>query len=385
MNRLRAIAFIMTASAVVVGHTMGTDAYSIAGYKWASSPVPFYVNPSNADVSVSAATSAIQTGMNVWNTQSGTAFRFSYAGQVSDTATSLDGRNVVIFRNTSNPDNANAVATTYSWSKNGSRYDSDIIFWDGKYKLFTGSSGCAYTNGQYGVYIEDIATHELGHSLGLMHSSVNDATMYGTYTQCSTNLRTLAADDIAGVKSLYPATASNTAPTVTILTPASATSIVQGTSLTFTGTAIDSQDGTITSRMAWSSSINGSLGTGSGFAKTLSAGSHVITATVTDNGGLSTSRQISVTVTTAPAPAPTTTPTLSAKGYKVKGDQNVDLAWSNLTATSVDIYRDGAKLLTAPNDGKLTDKINQKGGGSYTYKVCAFGTSTCSNQSVVTF
>jgi len=480
MNRTKICLCLATACAVIAGHTTRIGAYSVAGYKWASWPVPFYINPANSDVSASAATSAIQAGMDVWNTQSGTAFRFSYAGQVKDTSTSADGRNVVIFRNISNPDSPGAVATTYAWSKDGSRFDTDIVFWDGPYKFFTGSTGCAYTNGQYGAYIEDIATHELGHALGLNHSSVTDATMYATYTQCSTSFRTLSADDIAGIKSLYPASSgdgtntaptvnitgpatgtsitegasltfngsasdaedgnltskiawssnidgslgvgtgfskilsagshvitariadsngasasdevsvlvnaspTNTAPTVTISAPASGTSVNEGTSLIFTGSASDTQDGTITTKLSWSSSLDGALGTGTGFSKVLSAGSHTITARATDSGGLTSQKQVSVTIASSAATL-SPTATLTVNGYKVKGSQTADLAWSNLTATSVDIYRNSAKIQTTANDGVATDNINRKGSGSYTYKVCAAGTTTCTNQAGVSF
>ncbi len=79
---------------------------------------------------------------------------------------------------------------------------------------------------------------------------------------------------------------------------------------------------------------------------------------------------------------------LTARGYKEKGLQKVDLAWSgtSASATHVDIHRDGAVLDAGEaNDGTYTDHINRKGGGSYTYKVCEAGTSTCSNEVTVTF
>ena len=77
---------------------------------------------------------------------------------------------------------------------------------------------------------------------------------------------------------------------------------------------------------------------------------------------------------------------VSATGYKVKGLQKVDLSWSGATSTNVDVFRDGAKIATIPaNDGAYTDNIDKKGGGTYTYKVCEAGTSTCSNEATVTF
>ncbi|HWC12905.1 MAG TPA: S8 family serine peptidase, partial [Acidimicrobiales bacterium] len=81
----------------------------------------------------------------------------------------------------------------------------------------------------------------------------------------------------------------------------------------------------------------------------------------------------------------TTTFSLGATGYKVKGVQKADLSWSGTTASDVDVYRNGAKITTTANDGAYTDDINNKGGGSYTYKLCEAGTSTCSNETTVTF
>jgi subtilisin family serine protease len=86
------------------------------------------------------------------------------------------------------------------------------------------------------------------------------------------------------------------------------------------------------------------------------------------------------------SPPPPSGFTLTARGYKVKGYNTVDLSWSG-ASTNVDIYRDGALRVTnSPNDGSHTDALNVKGGGtSYTYKVCNTGTQTCSNNITVNF
>ncbi len=82
---------------------------------------------------------------------------------------------------------------------------------------------------------------------------------------------------------------------------------------------------------------------------------------------------------------PPATFALTAKGYKVKGTQRVDLTWSGATSTSVDVHRNGENVVTTANDGFHTDNINRKGGGTYTYKVCQAGTTTCSNEATVSF
>jgi len=51
----------------------------------------------------------------------------------------------------------------------------------------------------------------------------------------------------------------------------------------------------------------------------------------------------------------------------------------------VDIYRDGVVIATTPNDGLYDDSTGTTGQASFTYQVCEAGTSTCSNDVVVTF
>jgi serine protease len=105
------------------------------------------------------------------------------------------------------------------------------------------------------------------------------------------------------------------------------------------------------------------------------------TLTVTDDLGATGTDTQTLTVTEPP----TGGITLSATGYKVRGVQHADLTWSGATSTNVDVYRDGAVILTTANDGEHTDNINNRGGGSYTYQVCEAGTSTCSIQVTVVF
>ena len=70
--------------------------------------------------------------------------------------------------------------------------------------------------------------------------------------------------------------------------------------------------------------------------------------------------------------------------YKVKGIRTADLSWSGATS-SVDVRRNGAVVVTTANDGLFTDTIGGKGGGTYTYRVCQAGTTTCSPEVTVGF
>ncbi|HEX7140271.1 MAG TPA: matrixin family metalloprotease [Vicinamibacterales bacterium] len=183
----------------------GIGAFVLAGPVWATSPVPYYVNPTNLDLPTSVVPPAVKVGADAWSLQTNASFRFQYAGTSSLTTNTNDGMNVVMFRNASN---GSAIATTYWWSDGSHIIDADIVFWDGGFTFFTGSTGCVN-----GFYIEDIAAHEFGHALGLNHSTSTAATMYPSVSPCNMSNRTLDIDDINGVQALYPPMNVPTAPT----------------------------------------------------------------------------------------------------------------------------------------------------------------------------
>jgi PKD repeat protein len=143
----------------------------------------------------------------------------------------------------------------------------------------------------------------------------------------------------------------------------------------FTDQSTDA-DGTVMSR-AWNFGDSGtSLAPNPSHTYT-AAGTYSVTLTVTDDGGATDAIIQDVTVPNAPGDI-----TLTADGYKAKGLQKADLTW--LGASEVDVYRDGIKIdssVTSP----YTDPIDQRGGGSYTYRVCETGTSPCSNEVTVNF
>ena len=192
------IAFV--ASVVALGTILSSSAraYTLLGYTWPNSSVPYYINPANMDLPTSAIEPAIRAGADAWPLQSGASFAFAFAGFTAQTTNTNDGANMVMFRNASS---GSALATTYSWFSGTRIIDADIVFWDAGFQFVTASSGCSG-----GFYIEDVAAHEFGHALGLGHSAVASATMYPSISACSQQSRTLDPDDIAAVRSLYPPT-----------------------------------------------------------------------------------------------------------------------------------------------------------------------------------
>lgn len=189
-----AIALILTACGTILGDEL--IAYVLNGPTWVQSTMAYTVNPANQDVPAAAISPALAVGANAWRTQSDASFSFTFAGESTQTTNTNDGINLVMFRDASS---GSAIATAYWWSSGNRIIDADIVFWDRTFRFFTGSSGCAN-----GFYVEDIATHEFGHALGLGHSASPSATMYATTASCNASNRTLDPDDIAGVRALYP-------------------------------------------------------------------------------------------------------------------------------------------------------------------------------------
>jgi PKD repeat protein len=114
-----------------------------------------------------------------------------------------------------------------------------------------------------------------------------------------------------------------------------------------------------------------------------SAGVYDVTLTATNASG--SDAEVKTDYITVSEP-PTGGITLNVRLYKLKGTRNADLTWDGATSTNVDVWRNGVKTTTATaNDGFFTDVIPGKGGGSFTYKICEAGTSTCSAEVSASF
>ena len=106
-----------------------------------------------------------------------------------------------------------ATTTTTSNKFTGQIADSDIEFNDapdpngGKFAFTAVDSPPCLDPGQTScvrIDIQNTATHEIGHTLGLDHSSDSTATMYATAPEGETAKRTLHPDDVQGVCDIYP-------------------------------------------------------------------------------------------------------------------------------------------------------------------------------------
>ena len=54
------------------------------------------------------------------------------------------------------------------------------------------------------------------------------------------------------------------------------------------------------------------------------------------------------------------------------------LNWSGVAGSRADVFRNATRVATTANDGSYTDKLPKRAKGTFSYKVCAAGTQTCS-------
>jgi hypothetical protein len=223
MKRLLALAL---ACVGLVAASKAIGGYSYSGHRWPGNDVPYFVNPASRWLTESQILAALQAAAGHWTSQSGANIRYTYAGRTSGSSLINNGINEVFFRNTTN--GSLGGATYYWYGGDGKLLDADTVFYEALYRFYPGSSGCTGTNSHY---LEDVATHEFGHALGLNHSGDATATMYPTMSLwCSQSWRTLSSDDIAGIRAAYPATTATVPAAPSSLTArlgTSATSEVQ--------------------------------------------------------------------------------------------------------------------------------------------------------------
>jgi tetratricopeptide (TPR) repeat protein len=178
--------------------------YDYEGHRWPKNSMPtFYVNQ-NGTPDCSNEFAAIQSALQTWNSVSTTYTNFQYGGTTSNSsAYTLDGVNLAIWVesgwNNLFPDYPNAFAVTATWYYASVNYESDICF-----------NGQTYTwsdNGESGkADVQNIATHELGHTVSLndlFGGGDTEKTMYGYAQLGETKKRTLEADDQDGVRYAY--------------------------------------------------------------------------------------------------------------------------------------------------------------------------------------
>lgn len=182
---------------LLLGATPGVGAYELAGYQWSQASTTF-----NVDLEGSAPTgiswnAAFTSAANSWTNSS--SFTYNVVNSGGDPCRTPTGRgdiNAVAFA----PDKcgtafgSTTLAVARNWSTGGELIQSGIIFntsnvnWNVYSGPWRGTSNADFRR---------VAVHELGHALGLAHSSGGIMSPFAGSTENP------QSDDIAGVAALY--------------------------------------------------------------------------------------------------------------------------------------------------------------------------------------
>ncbi len=145
-------------------------------------------------------------------------------------------------------------------------------------------------------------------------------------------------------------------PEVAINLPIDGATVVRGQPLTFDAAASDPEDGPLSADIVWTSSQDGAIGTGASFAITsLSLGTHIITATVTDSDMSSTSDSVTVYVE----------PVCAAVLYET-GFESDDGGWIDGASTC----STGTFIRGTPDEvvtGATTTQVGGSAGGTFSW------------------
>lgn len=179
--------------------------YAFLGAKWKELPVDYVIDPDNSyGLTENFVTSAISAGAEEWNAHTSAELFGTYSIDYSSSWDSKvpDGRNELLFGNY--PQDG-VIAVTIIWGyfrgkpSNRRITEFDILF-DTDFKWGDGESTLSLMD------LQNIATHEIGHGLGLgdlYNTECIEQTMYGYSTEGDIQKRDLAYGDIAGITSLY--------------------------------------------------------------------------------------------------------------------------------------------------------------------------------------
>ena len=175
------------------------------GAKWKSIE-PYVVNPVNTrDLNETFVTSNLAGNIEKWENEAGTDIlglgSSTSATLIADT-TATDGKNEVYFAEIDEP---GAIAITIVWGTfNAPPPFRELVEWDQVYDDVDFDWSASGEDQK--MDFENIATHELGHSVGmgdLYTDGCSEQTMFGYAQYNETKKRTLEVGDITGVQTLY--------------------------------------------------------------------------------------------------------------------------------------------------------------------------------------
>ncbi len=189
---LKALLILVLASANLVAFQISTTRNG-SYIKWPTGKATYQVNTTGGPT---GAKDAIQSALQTWNLVPGSLFRFTNAGATATSTVAKDGANIICFKALSGD---GLLAKNSCWyDQEGTLFESDIAI----------NTNCAWsTTGDTNSYdLQEVVTHELGHSLSLVdlyEPTESYKAMYGYSGKGETWRRELSKDDRYGILAIY--------------------------------------------------------------------------------------------------------------------------------------------------------------------------------------
>jgi hypothetical protein len=179
--------------------------YTLMGsnVRWTSFPVSYYINTLGCSgITNGSDFLAIQSAFQTWQNVKTASVSLSYQGVTDIQSAAYDGVNLISFQDLDTPFSTGTIAMTIpTWNNNGVMLDADLVF---NPTLSFATGGDPTPDNPQTFDVQAVATHEIGHFLGLDHTAIVSATMNPYAAPDDFFPRVLKNDDILGISSLYP-------------------------------------------------------------------------------------------------------------------------------------------------------------------------------------
>lgn len=200
-HALTIVALLALSASSARAYEQMKSSYNGTGLSWTSLPMKFNIHQAvPPGVSSTELLTAVRNAYKTWSNVSCSYYTSSDQGVVNlPSGNKNDHVNTNVWVaawSASYGQTALGITQTSYDPYSGKILDADTLYNPNYSWSTTGSS--------YKIDVQSVATHEIGHQLGLGHSSYQDATMFYATGQGDTSQRSLHTDDINGICAIYP-------------------------------------------------------------------------------------------------------------------------------------------------------------------------------------